>query len=264
VLQARSKAALNTVIKREAEITVIGRLTTLEAILGWLDQHYTQAKQAVLRYYYLDDRGSADNVTVILDTPQPVYPEYYPNMVPDPMTVFRKFLASSNQLLFLSGVPGTGKTSFLRAAVYENGLKAAVAYDQTLLKKDNLFVNFLTEEDDDVLIFEDAELLITGREYDGNKLVTKFLNITDGIIKSSHKKMIFTTNSWKINQIDPALLRVGRCFGVMQFTTMNHEQAVQAAIRGGLPIPPPGKAEYTLAELFNQDLTAWQGQRFGF
>ncbi|MEA2018008.1 MAG: hypothetical protein U9N59_06135, partial [Campylobacterota bacterium] len=46
--------------------------------------------------------------------------------------------------------------------------------------------------------------------------LNKFLSITDGLI-SKYKKIIITTNIESPNQLQPALIRPGRCFDVLNF-----------------------------------------------
>jgi ATP-dependent 26S proteasome regulatory subunit len=43
--------------------------------------------------------------------------------------------------------------------------------------------------------------------------MSRFLNISDGLIKLPNKKLVFTTNVTNFENIDSALLRPGRCFG---------------------------------------------------
>jgi ATP-dependent 26S proteasome regulatory subunit len=81
--------------------------------------------------------------------------------------------------------------------------------------------------------------------------MSRFLNVADGLIKLPNKKLVFTTNLTDFARVDSALLRPGRCFGVMKTRELNLVEAQAAAKAAKLPIPIE-KREYTIAELFNQ------------
>jgi ATP-dependent 26S proteasome regulatory subunit len=106
----------------------------------------------------------------------------------------------------------------------------------------------------DIMIIEDADTILMSREDNGNKLMSRFLNVADGLIKLPNKKLIFTTNISDFTKVDPALLRPGRCFGVMHTRLMNLVEAQAAAKAANMPIPME-KREYSLAEIFHQGRT---------
>jgi len=112
------------------------------------------------------------------------------------------------------------------------------------------------------MIIEDADTILSSREDDGNKLMSRFLNVSDGLIKLPNKKLVFTTNISDFTKVDPALLRPGRCFGVLHTRLLNLNEAQAAARVANLPIPTE-KKEYSLAELFNQG-QGGQVRRIGF
>jgi hypothetical protein len=162
------------------------------------------------------------------------------------------------------GTARTGKTSFLRALLYENNLNALITYDESVMQTDEMFVNFLTDSDNDMMIVEDADLMLGSRERDGNDLMSRYLNVSDGLIKFPRKKMVFTTNLNEINKIDEALLREGRCFDKMYFRALTYSETIAAAEKIGIE-PPQVERDYTLAELFNQKKAKREKQpRIGF
>jgi SpoVK/Ycf46/Vps4 family AAA+-type ATPase len=154
--------------------------------------------------------------------------------------------------IILSGPPGTGKTSFLRHLLLTQGVNAMVTYDDKVLNKDEFFVNYLTDEDHDALIVEDADVFLAPREDGENTLMSKFLNVSDGLIKIMNKKMIFTTNITQLNKIDAALLRPGRCFDAVEFRELTPAEAARAAQAAGQPEQDwHSQTSWSLAQLFN-------------
>jgi SpoVK/Ycf46/Vps4 family AAA+-type ATPase len=200
----------------------------------------------------------------ILDPAAPVHDAFYPWIKGGIRAYFDSFMASSTSLLFLSGPPGTGKTSLIRWLLHEYSLNAAVTYEEKLLSSDSIFVDFLTGDSQNVFVIEDADTILGSRSREGNKMIARFLNVSDGLIKFPNKKVIFTTNLDDFKKVDEALLRPGRCFGMIKCRALDHDEAVEAAKAAGLQMPS-GKNEYTIAELFNPDAEVnLDGQKVGF
>jgi ATP-dependent 26S proteasome regulatory subunit len=76
--------------------------------------------------------------------------------------------------------------------------------------------------------------------------------VSDGLIKFPSKKVIFTTNLDDFKKVDEALLRPGRCFGMIKCRPLTYDEAEAAAKVAGLRVPEK-KRDYTIAELFNPD-----------
>jgi hypothetical protein len=129
-------------------------------------------------------------------------------------------------------------------------MNAAVTYEEKLLSSDSIFVDFLTGDVQNVFVIEDADTILGSRSREGNKMIARFLNVSDGLIKFPNKKVIFTTNLDDFKKVDEALLRPGRCFGMIKCRPLDYDEACAAAKVAGLA-PPARKADYTIAELFN-------------
>ena len=108
---------------------------------------------------------------------------------------------------------------------------------------------------------EDADLLLTSREDDGNKLISRFLNVSDGLIRVKNKKMIFTTNISDFSKIDHAIIRPGRCYDFMHCRPLTALEARAAAAVAG--VSDPGKS-VSLAELFNGKKAGHELPKMGF
>ncbi len=194
-----------------------------------------------------------------------VHPEYYPFMDGGPVEYFDRYMASDSPILILIGEPGTGKTSFIRAMLDRHTMRAGVTFDEEIMKRDSYYISYLTSKYQDMLVIEDADILLTSRKSDQNKTMAKLLNISDGLVKLVNKKIIFTTNLTNVKDIDPALMRPGRCFDVLHFRQLNFDEAVAVCKRAGKePVTNP-RETYTLSEIFNgQITTSAPTKRIGF
>jgi len=208
-----------------------------------------------------------------LNDPHKVYNEFYPWIgitengvfVPGVDEYFKKYLSSDSPLLFLSGDAGTGKTSFLRHCICKNNLTTYVDYDHKLFDSDEMFIAFISASDAQVMIMEDAENIVLPRKRAGDSMMTRFLNVSDGLIKFPGKKIIFTTNESSFENTDPALVRPGRCFDALAFRKLTGEECRIARKKANLPVLQDN-ASHTLAELFNPTtkIMKTMEDRFGF
>jgi SpoVK/Ycf46/Vps4 family AAA+-type ATPase len=169
----------------------------------------------------------------------------------------KEYLNSTASVLILLGPPGTGKTSFLKSLIKEAKGEALVTYENSLLNEDGIFAHFISENDLELLIFEDADTYLGSRRDSGNAMMHRFLNISNGLVSPlTGKKIIFTTNLPSSAEIDPALMRPGRCFDVMHFRALTGPEATQVAkeVYGdGDSMPVLEDRKYTLAEVTNLD-----------
>jgi hypothetical protein len=185
---------------------------------------------------------------------------YYPWLGCSLNDYYQEFLESKAQILVLYGPPGTGKTSFIRDLICETGSNAIMSYDDRVLSSDSMFVNFLTDAHYDVIVVEDADELLTSSRGDHNKVVAKILNVSDGLLKLPRKKLIFTTNLDNVGDIDPAIIRPGRCFDALFFRKLTREEGEVVAKHMG--IEPIDKREVSLSELFTAKVEAESSTRF--
>jgi len=188
-----------------------------------------------------------------MEPPPPIHDSYYPWLGEPVNAYLDRYLASSASVLFVMGEPGTGKTSLIRHLIYERQLKAVITYEEKLINSDEMFVDFLAQDGDAVLVIEDAESLLGAREGGGNSLMARFLNVSDGLVRMSGKKIIFTTNQNDFRSVDPALVRPGRSFDALRARALTYEEGCRAAADAGLP-PPPERGDITLADLFNPNV----------
>lgn len=103
-----------------------------------------------------------------------------------------------------------------------------------------------------IIIVEDGELLMKPRS-SGNEMMQEFLNCADGIGSNYNRKIIITSNLTTTDDIDDALLRPGRCYGVFNFRKLTPMEAVEARAANGLPSFEKNPTEnISLAEALRQ------------
>lgn len=223
-------------------------------------------KLVKISWYYKTGRGNDCASMHVTGLGQKLHNEFYPWFKQGVDQFVNDFYSSSASVLVLYGPPGTGKTSFLRHMLVSHNISAMVTYDDRILKDDEFFINYLTDEEHNALIVEDADVFLAPREDGDNEMMSKFLNVSDGLIKIINKKMIFTSNITQVSKIDAALLRPGRCFASVEFRELTSAEAEQAALAAGLPDRDwRAQNSWSLAQLFQnpQELPV-QKFRMGF
>lgn len=242
--------------KQEAKICtykviITGNRLVIDAINKHLMDFYGTLTVPQIRWWYKTTRGEATRTIYMDPLTTKLLPELYPWLGMDPAEFIKDYLNSDKSILLLAGVPGVGKTSLLRHMIVDNSLVADIIYDEELMKTDQIFQSFLFNKRSGVLVIEDADSILSPRDGGHNPLMSRFLNVSDGLIKLPNKKLIFTTNQTDFDRVDQALIRPGRCFAVVHARELTFEEAVRAAKACSLTIPTVRK-DYTLAELFSE------------
>lgn len=163
-------------------------------------------------------------------------------------------------LVILHGLPGTGKTSYLR---YLTGrIKKKIFFLQPHIAAhitDPEFVSILVNNPNSVLIIEDAENILMNREETGNSVVSVLLNLADGLLSDCLNLQIICTFNTSISNIDEALLRKGRLIAKYEFgkLTLEKTQQLSAQLGFGTELTEP----MTLAEVYNQQERSFGGAK---
>lgn len=129
-------------------------------------------------------------------------------------------------LIMLYGKPGTGKTSLVKSLINENRETNFIFVDTSVCESisDGLFLEFLQENKNAVIVFEDCEKLLSSRDNGHNESIGTILNLTDGIIAESMKIKFICTFNCDLEKVDAALLRKGRLSLKYEFKELSLEK----------------------------------------
>ena len=189
-----------------------------------------------------------------------VLPEAYPFIDMD--SFIENYINNQSSILLLMGMQGTGKTRLIRKIVQSMGEKKnphsgpegivpRILYttDLNAIANEELYINFRCHEYD-FMVLEDIDNQLISRTQ-GNNIMHKFLASSDGFL-ASRKKIILSTNL-KLDEIDPALIRPGRCYAALNMRKLDKKETLNLLNKLiGKPYTEELKQNaYTLAEIYN-------------
>jgi hypothetical protein len=125
-------------------------------------------------------------------------------------------------IVLLHGLPGTGKTTYLRylvGKVKKRVMFLSPSVAGNLMNPD--FIELLIDNPNSVLIIEDAENIIMDRKYDSSSAVSNLLNISDGLLADFLNVQLICTFNSSLTTIDSALMRKGRLIARYEFGKLN-------------------------------------------
>lgn len=145
-----------------------------------------------------------------------------------------RFNSSNKGLILFHGVPGTGKTYYIRHLLRQMALarKSVIYMPPNMVDHltDPGFMTFLTNSVQNlsregqfcVLLIEDAEPLLAKRQ-EGVRIqgVTNLLNMTDGLLNDMLNLQIICTFNVDLRKLDSALLRPGRLLARKEFKPLS-------------------------------------------
>ncbi len=158
---------------------------------------------------------------------------------------------SDKGIVLLHGLPGTGKTTYLRYLVGKIKKKVLFLSPGTAANiMDPDFIELLINNPNCVLVIEDAENMIMDRKISNNASVSNLLNISDGLLADFLNVQIICTFNSSLTLVDSALMRKGRLIAKYEFGKLgiNKSQALSTHFGFDTIINQP----MTIAEIANQ------------
>lgn len=129
-------------------------------------------------------------------------------------------------IVLLHGLPGTGKTTYLRYLIGQ--IKKRVLFVSPNVAADITspdFIDLLVSNPNSVLIIEDAENVIMDRKISGNASVSNLLNISDGLLADFLNVQLICTFNNSLTLVDSALMRKGRLIAKYEFGKLSVEKS---------------------------------------
>jgi hypothetical protein len=165
---------------------------------------------------------------------------------------------SNKGLVLFHGAPGTGKTSYIRQLINFIPKKKLIYIPPDIVNSltDPIFIEFLSDYPNSILIIEDAESIIKTRKGGENHTIANLLNLTDGLLGDCLAMQVIATFNCNVNEIDEALLRKGRLIGKHEFKALSKEEAQR--LSDSLGFKTTIVKEMTLAEIYNQDQISFE------
>jgi flagellar biosynthesis GTPase FlhF len=155
-------------------------------------------------------------------------------------------------LIILHGIPGTGKTTYIRYLAGK--LKRNIIFISTDMVHhitEPEFIPFLMDNSDAILILEDAEAALQKRDASGRTgAVSNILNLTDGLLSDCLNISIVATFNTETKNIDEALLRKGRLLKAYKFEKLAIDKSKALMIKEGFDSEKVTKP-MTLADIYN-------------
>ncbi len=166
--------------------------------------------------------------------------------------VIRKRLGQKNDkgIVLLHGLPGTGKTTYLRylvGKIKKRVLFLSPSVAGNLMNPD--FIELLIDNPNTVLIIEDAENIIMDRKYSSSSSVSNLLNISDGLLADFLNVQLICTFNSSLTMVDNALLRKGRLIAKYEFGKLGVAKAKRLSAHFGYDVEI--SKPMTIAEIAN-------------
>jgi hypothetical protein len=161
---------------------------------------------------------------------------YYEDDFIETDEIIRKRLNQKNDkgIVLLHGLPGTGKTTYLRHLIGK--IKKRVLFLSPNIAGsliDPEFIDLLIDNPNCVVIIEDAENIIMDRRSNPDSSVSNLLNISDGLLADFLNVQLLCTFNNSLTMVDSALMRKGRLIAKYEFGKLSVRKAQRLSDRLG-------------------------------
>jgi hypothetical protein len=179
---------------------------------------------------------------------------YNDDLAPVHQTILSTLTKKNNKgLVLLHGIPGTGKTSYIRFIISKLKHKKNIIFlppklANSLTNPD--LIKVLISNPNSIFVIEDAEQLVLDRERNEVSPVSAILNLTDGLLSDCLNIQIICSFNTELTRIDKALLRKGRLIARYEFKPLSQEKAQKLSNKLGFDTVI--NQDMTLAEIYNQ------------
>ena len=181
---------------------------------------------------------------------------YYEDDFAEVDNLIRKRLNKKDDkgIILLHGLPGAGKTTYLRhlvGAIKKKVLFLSPAAANGIMEPE--FMDLLIDNPNSVLVIEDAENIIMDRKINGRSSVSDLLNISDGLLADFLHVQLICTFNHPLSMVDSALMRKGRLIARYEFGRLSVQKAQRLSDHMGFTASV--KRPMTIAEIAGQGET---------
>ncbi|HEU0294103.1 MAG TPA: AAA family ATPase [Anaerolineales bacterium] len=162
-------------------------------------------------------------------------------------------------MILLHGEPGTGKTTYIKHLISKYQDKQFIFIQNDFVKDllKPIFISFLLQNKNAILIIEDAEKVVIARDNTSDdSVVSTILQLSDGLFSDFLNIKIICTFNTNIERIDKALLRKGRMIAKYRFSPLTPEKTAALAQKLGYENI---SGSLTLADIFGYEHRAFSG-----
>lgn len=203
---------------------------TQEGLLNFLTKHSDIIRkhdnESISIEYFLMAKGDEVKsrfMTLRFNQLPNVISELYPDIDIDALS--RAFKASDYPILLLYGIPGVGKTTYLKYMLKTREYKRIAYVKDMQVMQSSDFWSSIATNNYDLIVFDDLDFALGPREEgQHSSFISNLLSYSDGIFNHSRSKIVITTNQ-NLDRIDNALVRPGRCFDFLVLEPLTFGQA---------------------------------------